>query len=177
MPMEFGLHSANNAEELCFVLLGRGVGLLPGSWTSLQWGLLEFKAYLVSYYCCWKVIHVTTFTFSLLFLLPIPFFPREARAAGTAAACAPSRDSVSVSEGISPLTRSGRARPTLYELKVLITVIARQRIAAVNNQFPSENGSNGFPHLWKLELRGAVHRARVWWLYKMKKWRGTSSWS
>lgn len=26
--MEFGLHSANNAEELCFVLLGRGVGLL-----------------------------------------------------------------------------------------------------------------------------------------------------
>lgn len=31
MTMEFGLHSANNAEELCFVLLGRGVGLLLGS--------------------------------------------------------------------------------------------------------------------------------------------------
>lgn len=82
------------------MLLGRGVGLLPGSLTSSQWGLLEFKAYLVSYYCCWKVIHVTTFTFSLLFLLLIPFFPllipffpREAHAAEAAAASAPSRDS------------------------------------------------------------------------------------
>lgn len=53
---------------------------------------------------------------------------------------------LSVSEGISGLTRSGRAKPTLYELKVLITVISKQRIAAVNNQFPSENGINGFPH-------------------------------
>lgn len=72
---------------------------------------------------------------------------------------------LSVSEGTSWLTRSGRAKPTLYELQVLITVITKQRIAAVNNQFPSEHGINGFPH----PLRGAVHRARVWWLYRMKK--------
>lgn len=72
---------------------------------------------------------------------------------------------LSVSEGISGLTRSGRAKPTLYELKVLITVITKQRAAVVHNQFPSENGVNGFAHpLW-----GAVLRARVWWLYEMKK--------
>lgn len=76
---------------------------------------------------------------------------------------------LSVSEGISRLTQ--RPKPTLEELKVLITVITKQRIAAVNKQFPSKNGINGFPR----PLRGAVHRARVWWLYKMKKLRVTSN--
>lgn len=71
---------------------------------------------------------------------------------------------LSVSEGIPRLTWSGRAKPTPYELKVLRTVRTKQRIAAVNNHFPSEHGIHGFPHL----LRGALHRARVWWLYKMK---------